>query len=207
MNKMSQQQEINNGLNEVSEAQSLMAELLEGQLQEAIERHLENREIDLSTCNPQDFIGAEKVVFNQEVFLVNNSYVMAQIPEEFSAVAIDFDNQVLEMRTKDFAIDELQDFPDYMSGNLVLEAGGTFALRAEGAEHEDFYVVKKANIGDKSFTAYKLSRDVIEPVHRAIVQNAFDKQDIDVERINAGNLTDTCFDVKFNFNQLLTITR
>ncbi len=207
MNKMSRQQEVNNGLNEVSEAQSLMAELLEGQLQEAIDRHLENRELDLSTCNPQDFIGAEEVEFNQEVFLVNNSYVMAQIPEGFSAVAIDFDNQVLEMRTKDLAIDELQDFPDYMSGNLVLEAGGTFALRAEGTENYDFYVVKKANIGDKSFTAYKLSRDVIEPVHRAIVQNAFDKQDIDVERINAGNLTDTCFDVKFNFNQLLTITR
>ncbi len=207
MNKMSRQQEVNNGLNEVSEAQSLMAELLEGQLQEAIDRHLENRELDLSTCNPQDFIGAEEVVFNQEVFLVNNSYVMAQIPEGFSAVAIDFDNQVLEMRTKDLAIDELQDFPDYMSGNLVLEAGGTFALRAEGTENDDFYVVKKANISDKSFTAYKLSRDVIEPVHRAIVQNAFDKQDIDVERINAGTLTDTCFDVKFNFNQLLTITR
>ena len=207
MNKMSQQQEINNGLNELSEAQSLMAELLEGQLQDAIDRHLENRELDLSTCNPQDFIEAEEVVFNQEVFLVNNSYVMAQIPEGFSAMTIDFDNQVLEMRTKDLAIDELQDFPDYMSGNLVLEAGGTFALRAEGTEHEDFYVVKKANIGDKSFTAYKLSRDVIESVHRAIVQNAFDKQDIDVERINAGNLTDTCFDVKFNFNQLLTITR
>lgn len=207
MNKMSRQQEVNNGLNEVSEAQSLMAELLEGQLQEAIDRHLENRELDLSTCNPQDFIGAEEVEFNQEVFLVNNSYVMAQIPEGFSAVAIDFNNQVLEMRTKDLAIDELQDFPDYMSGNLVLEAGGTFALRAEGTENYDFYVVKKANIGDKSFTAYKLSRDVIEPVHRAIVQNAFDKQDIDVERINAGNLTDTCFDVKFNFNQLLTITR
>lgn len=207
MNKMSRQQEVNNGLNEVSEAQSLMAELLEGQLQEAIERHLENRELDLSTCNPQDFIGAEEVEFNQEVFLVNNSYVMAQIPEGFSAVAIDFNNQVLEMRTKDLAIDELQDFPDYMSGNLVLEAGGTFSLRAEGTENEDFYVVKKANIGDKSFTAYKLSRDVIEPVHRAIVQNAFDKQDIDVKHINSGNLTDTCFDVKFSFNQLLTITR
>ena len=81
--------------------------------------------------------------------------------------------------------------------------GGGFKPPIQG----HFYVVKKANIGDKSFTAYKLSRDVIEPVHRAIVQNAFDKQDIDVERINAGNLTDTCFDVKFNFNQLLTITR